>query len=74
MGFSSKELRQDESSDRIRQVPTLHGGSRTQSATENASGLLPADPQLATIIDAWPKPPDAIRAGILAMLEAALPT
>jgi hypothetical protein len=29
------------------------------------------DPALAAIIDAWPKVPEAIRAGILAMVRAA---
>jgi hypothetical protein len=29
------------------------------------------DPDLARIVDAWPSLPDAIRAGILAMVEAA---
>jgi len=30
------------------------------------------DPDLARLIDAWPRLPEAIRAGILAMIEAAL--
>jgi hypothetical protein len=29
------------------------------------------DPALAALIDAWPKRPDAIRAGILALVRAA---
>jgi hypothetical protein len=29
------------------------------------------DPALASLIDAWPKLPEAIRAGILAMVQAA---
>jgi hypothetical protein len=29
------------------------------------------DPDLARIVDAWPSLPDAIKAGILAMIEAA---
>jgi hypothetical protein len=40
------------------------------------SGALPPesrsiDPALATIIDAWPTLPEALRAGILAMIRAA---
>jgi len=31
----------------------------------------PSDPHLAALIDAWPTLPDAIRAGILAMVRAA---
>jgi hypothetical protein len=29
------------------------------------------DPQLAAVVDAWPKLPEALRAGILAMVKAA---
>jgi hypothetical protein len=29
------------------------------------------DPELARIVDAWPTLPDALKAGILAMVEAA---
>jgi hypothetical protein len=35
--------------------------------------MLPADPNLAAVVDAWPGLPEAIRAGILAMVKAALP-
>jgi hypothetical protein len=31
------------------------------------------DPDLARIVDAWPTLPEAIRAGIVAMVQAALP-
>ena len=31
----------------------------------------PIDPDLAAVVDAWPKLPEAIRAGILAMIRAA---
>jgi hypothetical protein len=43
------------------------------SATENAPSLLPADPELASIIDAWETLPEAVRAGIVAMVKAASP-
>jgi hypothetical protein len=44
--------------------------------SENASGLASAsdvtdDPDLAAVVAAWPKLPEAIRAGILAMVKAA---
>jgi len=31
----------------------------------------PADPQLAQVIDAWPTLPEALKAGIVAMVKAA---
>jgi hypothetical protein len=33
--------------------------------------MLPADPDLAAVIDAWDRLPEAIRAGVVAMLKAA---
>jgi hypothetical protein len=50
---------------------TDHARKRLPTATENATALCPADRDLATIVDAWPALPDAIRAGILAMVKAA---
>jgi hypothetical protein len=32
-----------------------------------------ADPELAALVDAWPRLPETIRAGILAMVRASLP-
>jgi hypothetical protein len=43
----------------------------SQLLTEYATALCPADRDLATIVDAWPALPEAIRAGILAMIKAA---
>jgi hypothetical protein len=44
------------------------GGAKSGALTiEN----LAIDPSLAALIDAWPTLPDAIRAGILAMVRAA---
>jgi hypothetical protein len=33
--------------------------------------LLPADPDLATVVDAWDRLPQAVCAGIVAMVKAA---
>jgi hypothetical protein len=33
--------------------------------------MLPADPGLATVIDAWERLPEAVRAGIVALVKAA---
>jgi hypothetical protein len=35
--------------------------------------MLPADPDLATVVDAWNRLPEAVRAGIVAMVKAAAP-
>ncbi len=46
---------------------------RTPTATENATALLPedADADLAAVNAAWPTLPEALKAGILAMVKAA---
>lgn len=44
------------------------GGAESGALT---LGNLSIDPALAALIDAWPKLPEAIRAGILAMIRAA---
>jgi hypothetical protein len=33
--------------------------------------MLPADPDLATVIETWDRLPEAVRAGIVAMVKAA---
>ena len=43
----------------------------TGTATELLPGLLPADPGLKTVVDAWDRLPEAVRAGIVAMVKAA---
>jgi hypothetical protein len=62
----------------MRIEPTQHfQEDSTNPAAVSAKSGAPApsatkiDPALATLIDAWPKLPDAIRAGILAMIRAA---
>jgi len=45
----------------------------TPTATEIATTFgTVADPDLAAVVEAWPDLPEAIRAGIMAMVKAAL--
>ena len=48
---------------------------RTPTATGTATGLLPemlpVDPDLASVVDAWDRLPEVVRAGIVAMVKAA---
>jgi hypothetical protein len=34
----------------------------------------PSDPNLTAIIDAWPSLPEAVRAGIIALVKATIPS
>jgi len=52
------------------QHPNESGSIRPLTATQNATRLLPDDPGLAAVVEAWPDLPEAIRAGILAMVRA----
>ncbi len=61
----------EHSSPSSRQRATQADPKRPSTATENATGVLPADPELAAVIDAWDRLPEAVRAGILAMVRAA---
>jgi hypothetical protein len=47
---------------------------RLPTATENATALLPGetDPRLAAVVDAWPTLPEALKAGIVAMVKVSL--
>jgi hypothetical protein len=54
-----------------RQEPTDNDQKRPPTATENATWLVPEDPDLATVIEAWDRLPAALRAGIVAMVKAA---
>ena len=49
------------------------GGGGQSGAECGALGApnAPLDPDLAVVVDAWPKLPDAIKAGILAIVTAA---
>ncbi len=55
-----------------RQEPTQAAPKRLPTATQNATRLLPEDSDLTAVIDAWPDLPEALKAGIVAMLKAAL--
>jgi len=39
----------------------------------NGALSLPDSPDLALVVEAWPELPEAVRAGILAMVKAAVP-
>jgi hypothetical protein len=49
----------------------MTGPVRPLSATETATRAIPSDPDLATVIDASDRLPEAVRAGIVAMVQAA---
>ncbi len=46
------------------------GAATTSSSHSSSDENQPLDADLRRLIDAWPKLPDAIRAGILAMVDA----
>ncbi len=46
-------------------------GKPPLGTTAPAQRAAPDDPELAALVDAWPALPEAIRAGILAMVKAA---
>ena len=51
---------------------TYNDGSATPASNpDTLDGNSPGDPDLAAVVEAWPDLPDAIRAGIVAMVEAA---
>ncbi len=54
-----------------RQYPNESGSIHPLTATQNATRLLPDDPGLAAVVAAWPDLPEAIKAGIVAMVKAA---
>jgi hypothetical protein len=55
-----------------RTEPTPSEPLRLPSATRGATRLLPNDPDLAAVVAAWPELPEAIKAGILAMVKTAV--
>jgi len=58
-----------------RQYPNESGSIRpltaTQSATHPCQPAVTTDPDLAAVVDAWPELPEAIKAGIVAIVKAA---
>jgi hypothetical protein len=54
-----------------RQKTTQADQKRPLTATENATRLLPADPDLAAVLAAWSRLPEAVRASILMLVKAA---
>jgi hypothetical protein len=57
-----------------RQEPAVSGSSRTASATENAPYMESThqnlSPDLQSVVDVWDRLPEAVRAGIVAMVKA----
>ena len=53
-----------------RQYPNESGSIRPLTATQNATRLLPDDPGLAAVADAWPQLPLAVRTSILMLVRA----
>ena len=66
-GLGSSPLRNPSS----RQYPNESGSIRPLTATQNATRLLPEDSDLAAVIEAWDRLPEALKAGIVAMVKAA---
>lgn len=54
-----------------RQYPTVTDPTRPPRATAGATFLAAPDADLAALVAAWPTLPEAIRAGIVAMVKAA---
>ena len=56
-----------------RREPAGSDSRRPPRATKSATRPLPEDLDLAAVVSAWPNLPDAVRAGILAMVRASDP-
>jgi hypothetical protein len=63
-------LHQPQPDSGLRTEPPESEPVRLPGATRGATGLIPDDPDLAAVVDAWPVLPEAIKAGILAMVRA----
>ena len=61
----------------FRREPPRPAPIRPQTATQNATralpNALPVDPDLTALVAAWPHLPEAVRAGITAMVRAVQP-
>ena len=51
---------------------TGNGQERPPVTTQITTRMLPDDPDLAVVIEAWGRLPDTIKAGILAMVKVAV--
>ena len=58
-----------------KQTARIHesGGSKSVNIDASLPPVAPVDPDLAAVAAAWPNLPPALRAGILAMVNASLP-
>jgi hypothetical protein len=60
----------------LQRIQSRHHVRKRLTPTENVSQvlpkMLPADPDLAASIEAWPTLPEAVRASILMLVKAAL--
>ncbi len=68
---NAKGLRRTASPQRSSQSATESDMTRPQRATQGTTRLLPDNPDLAAVVAAWPSLPEAIKAGIVAMVKAA---
>jgi len=57
--------RHDETREDTKSLPTATG-----NATQLCQGGVTTDPGLAAVLEAWPNLPDAIKAGVVAMVKA----
>ena len=65
---NAKDLGQSTLGPSSRQFTAACGPVRPSTATR----LLPADPDFAAVVNAWDRLPEAVRAGIVALVKAAL--
>ena len=54
----------------FRQLTTANGGSRPPRATESATRIMAEYPDSAVVAAGWPQLPEAVRAGIVAMVKS----
>jgi hypothetical protein len=66
----SAASKQEHSSRSSSQDETPRDTKSHQTATKSATFSEPSDPELALVMDAWGRLPEAMRAGILAMVKA----
>jgi hypothetical protein len=59
-------------STQLRNLPTSLAAQGKRAARNQAPLDAPKDPDLAAVVEAWPDLPEALKAGIVAMVKAAL--